>query len=256
MLDERKIQQLFINSHKIYTDCFSKEERRHVLHGGEPSESIIKCYDEIAEKVLKEDFNLKKCPNKHIWFGEWDNHRRIVVKLHEFYFHEFIFGYNYDFIPRLNNQGRFVYHRTEKSADIDVKDLFFNHIYYNPNLMTTSESYDLRLEYELIQWANIYSFDLAKKYIECVMRNNVEFMKDFYIRYITDEDVIKFLDHTIKKGNRFQKYYYMWTKAFLYAKLQDMDKAVMSMNDYYGDNKEVPQKVLDKLKSVQEMFSK
>ena len=45
----------------------------------------FKELDDIAEKVLTEDFTLKKCPGKHIWYGEWENHRRIVIKLYKFY---------------------------------------------------------------------------------------------------------------------------------------------------------------------------
>ena len=56
----------------------------------------------------------------------------------------------------------------------------------------------------------------------------------------------------IEKGNRFEKYWYIWTKAFLYAKLQDMDMAIKTMGEYY---KNIPENVIEKLEAVKKMFS-
>ena len=80
-------------------------------------------------------------------------------------------------------------------------------------------------------------------------------MKEFYEKYKLDEDIIQFLDHTIQTGNRFYSHQYIWTKAFLYAKLQDIDKAMMAMGDYYEHRKRViPPMVIEKLESVKKMF--
>lgn len=250
------MQRLFMNNnHIIYTEKVSDAEYEKKILFCNPSESLVPYYDEIAGKVFAEHFDVVKCPNKHIWYGEWNNHRRMVIKLHMFYSYEVRFGYNYDFIPILNNQNKFVYHRTGKSVDLDVMDLYYNHISYIPDNMTHWESYNVRRKYELPASAGAKELDFAKEYIEDVIRTNITFMKEFYEAYKSDEDIIRFLDHTIQKGNIFQKYRYIWAKAFLYAKLQDMNKAIMTMGDYYEHrNSEIPPMVIEKLEAVKEMF--
>ncbi|MBQ3514739.1 MAG: hypothetical protein IJA32_13265 [Lachnospiraceae bacterium] len=250
------MQQLFMNNnHIIYTEKVSDEEYAKKILYCVPSESLIPYYDDIAEAVLTEHFDVVKCPNKHIWHGEWNNHRRMVIKLHMFYSYEIRFGYNYDFIPILNRKNKFVYHRTEKSVDLDVMDVYFNHISYIPDNMTNLESFNVRRKYQLPTNAGVQELDFAKQYIENVIRTNITFMKEFYENYESDEDMIHFLEHTIQKGNIFQKYRYIWTKAFLYAKLQDMDKAMLTMGEYYQHgNQEIPGMVIEKLNAVKEMF--
>lgn len=249
------MQQLFVNHYKIYTENISDEEYAKKILYCEPSESLVKYYDDIMWNVLKDYFDLKKCPNKHIWYGEWKNHRRIVIELYKFYSYEIRFGYNYDFIPVLNKQDKFVYHRTDKSVDLDVMDLYFNHICYESDNLTHLESFNIRRNYELPQYAGIAELDFTTKYIENVIRTNIEFMKDFYEKYRTEEDIIQFLSHTIKTGNVFQKYRYIWTKAFLYAKLQNIDNAIVTMREYYDYvNGVIPDRVIEKLKSVEEIF--
>ena len=77
------------------------------------------------------------------------------------------------------------------------------------------------------------------------------FIKDFYARYKADEEIIQFLNHTINKGNIFEKYWYMWTKAFIYARYHDMDNAFASMRQYYDHRQGViPKKVIEKLEAV------
>lgn len=45
--------------------------------------------------------------------------------------------------------------------------------------------------------------------------------------------------------------YYRWTKAFLYARLHEMDHAVETMQDYYEYwDGAIPQKVMEKLEAV------
>lgn len=247
------MQRLFHDSYKLYTENISEEEynKRIFLPKGTVV-SLVKYYDEIVEKILKEYFELKKCPNKHIWYGEWENHRRIVIQLYQFYSHEIRFGYNYDFIPRLTNQNKFVYHRTDKSVDLDVMDLYLNHISYDCEKLNEMETLNIRRNYTLPEFGTIEELDFAKTYIENVVRNNIEFVKCFYKNISTDEDIINFLTHTIEKGNRFEKYWYIWTKAFLYAKLQDMDKAIITMGEYYEN---IPENVIQKLEAVKKMFS-
>ncbi len=249
------MQRLFTNENfPIYTDRVSDEEFYRMISAREDSEMIVKYYDEVTEEVLKEHFNVKKCPNKHIWYGEWENHRRIAIELHKFYSYEVRFGYNYDFIPILNNQDTFVYHRTDKAVALDVMDLYFNHITYKTDGLTHMESFNIRRKYQLPEYGNINEAEVSKEYIRDVIKTNIFFMKDFYETYQSDEQILHFLDHTIEKGNMFQRYRYIWTKAFLYAKLQDMDKAIETMGHYYEHrNGEIPKKVVKKLESVKEM---
>lgn len=245
--------QIFQEEHKLYTENISYEEYSKKIFLPEGTcVSLVQYYDEIVEKVLKENFELKKCQNKHIWYGEWENNRRMVVHLYQFYSHEIRFGYNYDFIPILNNQDKFVYHRTDKAVDLDVMDLYLNHIAYGSEALNEMETFNIRRNYELPEYGTIEELDFAKTYIENVVRNNIEFMKCFYKNISSDEDTIRFLTHTIKAGNKFDKYRYIWTKAFLYAKLQDMDKAIITMREYMEN---IPENVIKKLESVNKMFS-
>lgn len=250
------MQQLFMNNYNLFTDYVSDQEFQNKLWlTGEDCEHMVKYFDETVENVLKEYFELKKCPNRHVWFGEWENHRRMVIKLDiNSATYDIQFGYNYDFIPRLNRQKKFVYYRTEKAVGLDVMDLYLNHIWYDPDRLTHGESFNIRRHYVLNMYGRSSEIDLAKKYLENVVRNNIPFMQDFYERYNKDEEMIEFLDHTIKEGNMFERHWYIWTKAFLFARLQDMDQAEKTMREYYSYvNGAVPEKVLEKLESVKDM---
>lgn len=246
------MMRFFQEEHKLYTENISYEEYNNRFNSGNGiSISLVPYYDEIVEKVLKENFELKKCSNKHIWYGEWENNRRMVVHLYYFYSHEIRFGYNYDFTPVLNNQNKFVYHRTDKSVDLNVMDLYLNHITYDCEHLNNMETHNIRRHYQLPEFGSTGELDFEKTYIENVVRNNIGFMKCFYKNISSDEDIIGFLNHTIEKGNMFQKYRYIWTKAFLYAKLQDMDRAIITMGEY---RKNIPENVIKKLEAVKKQF--
>ncbi|MCM1160918.1 MAG: hypothetical protein NC412_06815 [Roseburia sp.] len=243
----------------VYTARVSDEEYTKKIMGfgiESPDENLVKYYDDITEEILTKYFMVKKCPGKHIWYGEWENHRRIVIKLYCFYSYEVIFGYNYDFIPILNKQDKFIYHRTEKAVDLDVKDFYINHINYEPDNLTHMESFHIRRKYELPVFGCRQELDFAKKYIGDCVRTNIPFMQDFFEKYKTDWDVIAFLDYIIQNGSHFESYRYIWTKAFLYARLQEMEKAMETMDFYYKayyKGREIPEKVIQKLKDVYEM---
>ncbi len=67
---------------------------------------------------------------------------------------------------------------------------------------------------------------------------------------------MSFLEHTIQNGNMFNKYRYIGTKAFLYAKLHKMDEAIETMHRYYSSlykKSEIPQNVIQKLEKVNDM---
>lgn len=89
-----------------------------------PDENLVKYYDDITEEILTKYFMVKNAP-------------------------ESISGYNYDFIPILNKQDKFIYHRTEKAVDLDVKDFYIKHINYEPDNLTHMESFHIRRKYEL-----------------------------------------------------------------------------------------------------------
>ena len=241
----------------VYTDNVSYEEysKKIMFCDAKYDESLVKYFDDITEEVLSEYFAVKKCPKKHIWYGDWENHRRIAVQLYKFYSYEIRWGYNYDFIPRSNNkQDKFVYHRTDKSVKLDVMDLYFNHIDYDADNLTHLESFNIRRKYELPVYGSSQEQDFAKKYIRDCIRTNIPFMQDFFDRYKSDRDVLSFLEHTIQNGNYFERYNYIWTKAFLYAKFHEMDKAIETMCRYYEKaEKEIPQQVIQKLKNVNNM---
>ena len=73
----------------VYTAGVSDEEYTKKIWGlGSTSyENLVKYYDDIAREILTGYFRVKKCPGNHIWYGKWENHRRIVIKLHKFIYH-------------------------------------------------------------------------------------------------------------------------------------------------------------------------
>ncbi len=252
------MSRLFFNDYTPYTENVSHHEYMTRLCPGD--DSLVKYYDDIVGDVLSEHFNLKKCPNKHIWYSEWENHRRMVVKLQFFYTHEIWFGYNYDFIPVLNRQDKFEYHRTDKSVDLDVVDMYLYHISYDYENLTHSETFDIRRKYYLPDWGSVNDTEFSKEYIRNVVKSNIPFMLDFYEKYRSDRDVIDFLNRKASVETPRNDSGFDWTKAFLYARLQDMDSAVKAMDKYLNrwssedSVKEPSPKIITKLEAARDLF--
>lgn len=213
------------------------------------NESVIKYYDDIVSDVLGQYFRLKKCENKHMWFGEWENHRRIVIELWaaKGVFYHVHWGYNYDFVARLNRQDKFVYARTDKAVRCDVHDSYENHIAYDDKNLGIWESYDIWRKYELPSYASDVEF--AKKYIRQTFSNNIPFMLEWYETHINDDAVIDYIEEQMSDVCLWN---WDFTLAFLYARRHQMDKSIATLKKrYFTGDYEIPEKVIDKLKTVE-----
>jgi len=87
------------------------------------------CYIDYITERLAEEFCLKYNEKKKCWYSEWNNNQRFVVELKSTKGINKIlrWGYNYDYIPTLNNQNKLVWHRTDNSIKIHVEDGYYYH---------------------------------------------------------------------------------------------------------------------------------
>lgn len=227
------------------------QEQYDQIFSGIESEYITKYIDDIVSEALSGVFDLKKCPKGRYWYGEWVNHRRMVVNVYSSkgVLYPLRWGYNYDYIPWLNNQDKFVYRRTEKSVGCDVDDSFYEYVHYDSKNMSNIETMHIREKYCLPIYAK--DIELAKKYMGTIVKRNIPFMLDWYERTKTDEAVLAELDEKIafySHAPYITRNYY-WTKAFILAHYNKLDQAIEAMEKYY-DGYTIPEKVLDKLKAV------
>lgn len=213
--------------------------------------SVRPYFGEVVSIALADDFDLKYFEKGRWWYSEWNNHCRKVINLFaaKGTMYPIVWGYNYDFIPRLNNQDKFVYHRTEKSFATDIEDTFYSHVHYDPNTMSRMETLQIRAKYCLPSDTN--NLEIAREYVYDVVKRNIPFMKEWFSRVQTIEDVVEELDRQIAQSIAFEHRYSLYTKAFLLAKLHRMDEAIETMQLRYGGK--TPEKVLKKLYQVNEM---
>lgn len=110
-----------------------------------------------------------------------------------------LWGYNYDFIPKLNNKQKLVWHRTEKSFHMDIKDSYYSYVSFPQKAEQAKEDYlnperDYRY-YELSMWTS--NIEFALRYIDDVVKKNIPFMIDWYQCVQTIEDVSDELDKQV-----------------------------------------------------------
>lgn len=213
--------------------------------------SVRPYFGEVVSRALADDFDLKYYEKERYWYSEWDNHCRKVIYIFatKGTLYPIKWGYNYDFIPQLNNQDKFVYHRTEKAFWADISDFFYNHVHYDPDTMSRMETLQIRTKYCLPNDTN--NIEIAREYVYDVVKRNIPFMKEWFSRVQTIENVIDELDRQIARPSALGHRNSLYTKAFLLAKLHRMDEAIETMQLRY-DGK-TPEKVLKKLYQVNEM---
>lgn len=238
--ENKSMKVLSKAEYKKYFYYFYDEERFY----------ITKYFKDTVSKVLKENFDLKYYDKGRWWYSDWNCHKRMVITLFasKGITYPMIWGYNYDFIPRLNNQNKFIWHRTQKSFHLDIEDAYYNYVPVIPKRKRTEEHFfnpeqNAKYQYELPIWTNDLEF--ALKYIEDVVKRNIPFMLDWYQRVQTIEDVIGELDKQIAISSQYGHWNEYYTKAFLLAKIKCMDEALETMGQIYRN--EIPPKIMEKL---------
>lgn len=230
------------------TASLSQDEYNKIFMSAD-ADFIIKYFDDAVSKALSDTFLLKKSEKGHWWYGDWENHCRMVITLFaakgtHYYIN---WGYNFDFIPHLNRQGKFIWSRTEKSFAEHISDNFFSHIQYDSKTMLETETLHILDQYTLPIYAN--NLNAALDYIDVVVKRNIPFMLEWFSRVQTTDDVIAELDRQLGKYNDYRDYSRYWTKAFLLARQKRLEEAVETLENYYV-NRTIEQKVLDKLHST------
>lgn len=212
---------------------------------------ITKYFGDVVSKALKGNFDLKYCDKGRWWYSGWNNHKRMVITLFpsKGITYPIIWGYNYDFIPQLNNQNKLIWHRTEKAFHLDIEDAYYNYVSVPPNIKQTEEDFlnpeqNCKYQYELPMWTN--NLEFALKYIDDVVKRNIPFMIDWYQRVQTIEDVIGELYKQIAMPSQYGHWNEYYTKAFLLAKIKCIDEALDIMGQIYHPN-EIPSKIIEKL---------
>ena len=97
----------------------------------------------------------------------------------------------------------------------------------------------------------------AKEHIGEVVRRNIPFMRDWFGRIKTIDDIIAQNTEYINK-NKDSVYTYpkYWVRGFLYAKQHRMDEAIADIQliyERYSKDKQIPQNVLKKLYEVDKL---
>lgn len=239
-------KQELLAARKIKTTLSQDEYNK--LFGIGANEVIIKYFDEAMSKALLGTFQLKQAEKGHWWYGEWENHRRMVISLFaaKGLTYTIEWGYNYDFIPKLNRQDKFVWSRTEKSFDHHAWDNYYFHVKEDMKSMSEQERVQTYNKYTLPTYTS--NLESALAYIDGVIKRNIPFMTEWFDRVQTTDDVIAELDRHLGT-NDYRDHYRHWTKAFLLARQNRLDEAIAAMQNNYP-NREIAQKVLDKLQKA------
>lgn len=230
----------------------SEKEYNEIFHGGNDTVYIRKYYGEILSKVLSEMVDMKYCEKGNWWYGEWENHRRKVVKIfsHKGMLYPIGWGYNYDFIPDVGNGDKITYHRTEKSFAMHVSDYCIHHIDYDSDTMTRNETFWIREQYMLSIFANRLYLNEALEYTEHICRKNMPFMQEWFERVQTDDDVLAELDRQIARPAMWGHWGEYYVKAFLLAKQKRLAEAEEMLSLRYDGHPN--EKILAKLRTVSE----
>lgn len=216
---------------------------------------LIRYFNAGVTNVLSEYFDVKCCDKGHYWFTTWDGHCRKAFNLFatKGYLYPILWGYNFDFIPTIQNNGKFIYHRTEKAVTLHVENHFRYHIDCDPKKLTLNEIYEIKKIYSLssyiFDYMNINDVAAAYKYIEEITRRNIPFMLDFFERVRTVDDVIEEMDKQIEENN-LSYYDLCYNKAFLLAYQKRMDEATASLKMIYEN---IPEDLMARLEKVYAM---
>lgn len=235
----------------------SKEEYDKIFMqpGGE---SIVRYFDETLSPLFGSEFGFKKAEKGHIWYGCWNNDCRPVIYLYaaKGIFYYLRWGYNFSFIPEFNRQEKFVWHRTDKAIKAHIYDEFDSYIdtdsFYEGFHNSLLDHCYILSEFALISYAN--ETERALEQITLSAKRNIPFMKEWFERVRTKEDVLIELDKQIPKASSLTVHNQYWAKAFLLAYLARQAEAEEALSLYYRGREPHP-KVLEKLKATSAAYT-
>lgn len=214
---------------------------------------LIKYFNDGVTNVLSEHFDVKCCEKGHNWFTPWEGHQRKVFDLYapKGYLYRICWGYNYDFIPTRKNDGKFIYHRTEKAVAVHISDSFYFHVDYDPDKMSHNETLSIRQKYCLSSYnfedMNITDVASAYEYVQEITRRNIPFMLEFFDRIRTVDDAVAEIDRQLEYSG-FPNGNLHYKKAFLLAYRQEMDKAINSLEKIYENG--IPESLMARLEKA------
>lgn len=198
--------------------------------------------DQIFSPKIAHEFHMQYVGN-YKWCGVWENGTRPILQLFLLRGDCAIFewGYHYHFLPILKN-GKLTYQRTDKSAQTQLRDLpdpFIDIKDWHPFSIPMHAKYEDKLIGRL----------------EEVWNKTFPFIKDWYAKTATIEDMIREADRQL----RYQKYYsyffpsQQYIKAFLLAATGQATEATATLtaSDIYGEADEKNrQKLMEKLSEL------
>lgn len=241
---------------------------------------MVPGLDSIICDVLNEEFDVKCRETGHIWFGPWEDdpwegHCRKVFELYALKssLYPIQWGYNFDFMPwdscfsgydrpDPRRAGKLVYHRTDKSAKIDIGGWAFPYIdydFYNPSKYSFDEHKAFRTKYFVptCGFENEMQENIEK--IKAVVRRNIPFMLDWFSKWKTIDDFIDSYTKSITENETEHSFPFggYWVRGFLFARQHNIDAAISDISRVYEKmfkpSIEIPERVRKKLYEVSEM---
>ena len=220
-------------------------------------DTITRFFNKNVTNVLTQYFNVKCCEKGHEWFEPWEGHFRKAFSLYasKGYYYHILWGYNADFIPRQHNSGRFIYHRTEKAVTVHIEDSFYDHVYYDSDIMDNHKISQFKNKYCLsslnFDYMNLTSDDIINNYVEDVTRRNIPFILDFFERVKTVDEMINYLDMKMRHEDMFYSHDLYYNKAFLLAYKKQMGQAVQTLEIIYSEG--IPDELMKRLQKAYEL---
>ena len=249
------------------SNIFKKKPKEWILSQKEYKDKFLtdkyyikrEAYEEYITKRLTEEFDMTYNGKAKRWYSKWDNNQRFVVEIFRPKGTHLIlcWGYNYNFIPQINNRDKLVWHRTDNAIIIHLNDSWHNHVvhtrkrewgydseeYYNPELCQS-------FQYQIPTYTTNKRF--ALKYIKNVIDKNIVFMREWLDEVKTIEDAIELIEKRFLTQHSIYVHNTCYVGAFLLAKNKRISEAMEMMQKAYGSY-EVPQVLVKALNKTAEM---
>lgn len=232
ILSQEEYKNLFLNA----KECVTRE-----------------YYNDYISQRLSEEFGMKYNFKTKCWHSEWCNNQRFVVELQNLKGNHITlrWGYNYNFIPDITKQKKFVWYRTESSIKIHIDDAWYNHIEYNSDQewgFSEREFYNPE-QCPFFQYAiPTYSSDVnhALEYIKNIVENNILLM-NFWIENVkTLDDAIDIMNQRVLGDDILHIPRMHYIRAFLFAKNKNMLDSMLALKQFYSE-REIPAILLEYL---------
>ncbi len=207
--------------------------------------------DEVFSPMFEKDLGLKY-KGGYIWAGEWENHKRKIIKvfLINNSFGTLQWGWCFDFVPKIKDRG-LQYYRTEKSVNIHLMEYPFGFLaasrYPEEREATTLRSVESNITIEQLKDQHRETYRYLKERIQKYFERTKEY-----------SGLVKEVDDKLSTS------YYKWchdfdltvVKSFLLASIGDKDAAIKTIDliDFTKQKPGLRQKILDKFELAEQTF--